>query len=116
MRPWLPRWRSHWPPREGHTWIASIMALADPDTANQALDYVVDLGTAQPSLLVPYLKHTDAIVRERVATAVGFAGNADAEAALSQLTSDGDPSVRRSAETALIRMRVSKQAGTGKRF
>ena len=30
-----------------------IMALADPDTANQALDYVVELGTAQPSVLVP---------------------------------------------------------------
>jgi len=93
-----------------------IMALADPDTANQAIDYLVDLGTAKPSLLLPYLKHTDAIVRERVATAVGFVGNADAEAALSQLTSDGDPSVRRSAETALIRMRVSKQAGTRKPF
>jgi HEAT repeat protein len=93
-----------------------IMALADPDTANQALDYVVDLGSAQPSLLVPYLRHADPIVRERVATAVGFVGNADAEAALSQLTSDGDPSVRRSAERALIRMRVSKQAGTGKPF
>ena len=93
-----------------------IMALADPDTANQAIDYVVELGSAQPSLLVPYLKHADPIVRERVATAMGFVGNADAEAALSQLTSDGDPSVRRAAETALIRMRVSKQAGTRKPF
>ena len=93
-----------------------IMALADPDTGNQAIDYVVDLGSAQPSLLVPYLRHADPIVRERVATAVGFVGNADAEAALSQLTSDGDPSVRRSAERALIRMRVSTQAGTRKPF
>ena len=88
------------------------MALADPDTANQAIDYVVEVGTAQPSALVPYLQHTDPIVRERVATAMGFVGDAGAEAALSQLTSDGNPSVRRAAETALIRMRVSKQAGT----
>jgi HEAT repeat protein len=84
-----------------------IMALTDPDTANQALDYVVELGTAQPAALVPYLKHGDAIVRERVATAMGFIANAD-EAALSQLTTDGDPTVRRAAASALTRMRVSK--------
>ena len=89
-----------------------VMALTDPDTANQAIEYVVELGTAQPSVLVPYLKHTDAIVRERVATAIGFVADAGAEAALSQLTSDGDPSVRRAAETAIIRLRMSKQAGT----
>lgn len=89
-----------------------VMALTDPDTANQAIDYVVELGTAQPSALIPYLKHTDAIVRERVATAMGFVADPGAEAALSQLTSDGDPSVRRAAETAIIRMRLSKQAGT----
>ena len=88
-----------------------VLALADPDTANQALDYVVELGTLQPSVLLPYLKHADAIVRERVATAMGFVGDAGAEAALSQLTSDGSPLVRRAAETALIRMRVSQQAG-----
>jgi HEAT repeat protein len=87
-----------------------IMALTDPDTANQAIDYVVELGLAQPSVLVPYLKHTDAIVRERVATAMGFVTDAGVEAALSQLTSDTNPSVRRAAETALIRTRVSKQA------
>jgi HEAT repeat protein len=88
-----------------------VMALTDPDTTNQAIDYVVELGTAQPSLLVPYLKHADAMVRERVATAMGFVGDADVEAALSQLTSDGNPSVRRAAESAIIRMRASKQAG-----
>ena len=88
-----------------------VLALVDPDTANQAMDYVVELGSAQPSALVPYLQHADPIVRERVATAMGFVADADAEAALSQLTSDGDPSVRRAAEAALIRMRVSKQAG-----
>ena len=93
-----------------------VMALADPDTANQALDYVVELGTAKPSLLIPYLKHADAIVRERVATAMGFVTDAGVEAALSQLTTDGDPSVRRAAETAIIRMRVNKQAGTPKPF
>ena len=89
-----------------------VMALTDPDTANQAIDYVVELGSAQPSTLVRYLQHTDPLVRERVATAIGFVGDAGAEAAVSQLTTDGNPSVRRAAEKALIRMRVSKQAGT----
>jgi HEAT repeat protein len=89
-----------------------VLALTDHDTANQALDYVVELGSAQPSALLPYLKHSDPIVRERVATAIGFVGDAGSEPALSQLTSDGSPAVRRAAETALIRMRVSKQPVT----
>jgi HEAT repeat protein len=86
-----------------------IMALVDPDTVNQALDYVVELGTARPSALVPYLKNSDAIVRERVAMAMGFVADAGVEAALSELTTDGDPSVRRAAETALIRTRTHKR-------
>jgi HEAT repeat protein len=86
-----------------------VLALTDDDTANQALDYIIDLGTAKPSVLVPYLKHTDALVRERIATAIGFVGDAGSEPALSQLTSDGNPSVRRAAETALVRMRVNRQ-------
>ena len=89
-----------------------VLALADHDTANQAMDYVVEVGIAQPGVLIPYLRHADPIVRERVATAMGFVGDATAEPALSQLTSDGDPSVRRAAQAALIRMRTIKQGAT----
>jgi len=89
-----------------------VLALADHDTANQAMEYVVEVGVAQPGVLIPYLRHTDPIVRERVATAMGFVGEAAAEPALSQLTSDGDPSVRRAAQAALIRMRTIKQGAT----
>jgi HEAT repeat protein len=85
-----------------------VLALADNDTANQVMDYVVELGIAQPAALAPYLKHSDPIVRERVATAMGFVGDAGTEAALSSLTSDGDPSVRRAAEASLLRMRAIK--------
>jgi HEAT repeat protein len=88
-----------------------VLALTDRDTATQALDYLVELGTAKPSTLVPYLQHADPLVREGVATAMGFVADASAEAALSQLTSDSDPTVRRAASTALIRMRANKQAG-----
>lgn len=87
-----------------------VQALADHDTANQALEYVVELGRAQPAALVPYLQHPDPIVRERVATAMGFVADAGAEAALSKLTSDGTPSVGRAAEVALIRLRLSRPA------
>jgi HEAT repeat protein len=88
-----------------------VMALVDADTANQALDYIVELGTARPAVLVPYLKNSDAMVRERVAMAMGFVADPGIEAALTELTTDGNPSVRRAADTALIRMRTSKQAG-----
>lgn len=87
------------------------LALTDRDTATQALDYLVELGTAQPSTLLPYLQHADPLVREGVATAMGFVADASAESGLSQLTSDSDPSVRRAASTALVRMRANKQSG-----
>jgi HEAT repeat protein len=87
-----------------------VQALADPDTANQAIEYLVDIGAAQPSALTPFLQHSDPIVRERMATVVGFVGDAGAEAALSQLTTDGSPTVRRAAEVALIRRRGARQA------
>ena len=48
-----------------------VLALADEDTANQVMDYVVELGIAQPPVLLPYLRHADPIVRERVATVTG---------------------------------------------
>jgi HEAT repeat protein len=83
-----------------------VLALADNDTRNQAMDYVVELGIAQPSTLVPYLRHSDPLVRERVAIAMGFIGDAGTDA-LTQLTRDGDPSVRRAAEASLVRRRAS---------
>ena len=87
-----------------------VTALVDSDTANQALEYLVEVGAAHPSALVPYLQHKDPIVRERVAVVTGFVGDASAEAGLTQLTTDGTPSVRRAAEVALIRRRAAKHA------
>jgi HEAT repeat protein len=86
-----------------------VQAVVDDDTANQALEYLVEVGGAQPSGLVPFLQHADPVVRERVAVVAGFVGDASAEAALSQLTTDGNPSVRRAAEVALIRRRANRQ-------
>lgn len=91
-----------------------VQALVDPDTANQALEYLVEIGAAQPAALVPHLQSSDPLVRQRVATAVGFVGGNGADPALNQLTTDGDPSVRRAAEVALIRRRALKQPGSAK--
>jgi HEAT repeat protein len=88
-----------------------ILALADDETANQAIDYVVELGIARPSALTPYLRHTDPIVRGRVATAFGFIADPGSDAALAELTSDGDPTVRRAAEASIVRRRTGQRAG-----
>lgn len=86
-----------------------VQTLADPQLANQANDYVVELGRAQPDALARQLQAPDPVVRARTATAAGFTGGALAEAELSRLTSDGDPSVRRAAEVALLRIRGSRR-------
>ena len=90
-----------------------MQALADRE-ANQAIEYVVELGRAKPDGLAPSLRDRDPIVRARAAIAAGFTGGSAVEAELSRLTTDGDPSVRRAAEVALLRVRTIKQAGTPK--
>jgi HEAT repeat protein len=86
-----------------------VQALADDNTADQALGYLVELGHDHPDVLLPHLQNAVPVVRERVAIAVGFTGGPDAEAALSALTRDGDPAVRRAAEMAIMRMRAPKR-------
>jgi len=86
-----------------------VAALANDDTADQALGYLVELGHDHPELLLPHLQNGVPVVRERVAIAVGFTGGPDAEAALTMLTRDGDPAVRRAAEIAIMRLRSLKR-------
>jgi len=88
-----------------------VQALADPETAGQALEYLVELGRSQPDAIVPYLQHADPVVRERVAMAVGFVGGSGAEAALTRVVSDSNPAVSHAAEVALMRMRLLKTPG-----
>ncbi len=83
-----------------------VQALADRETAGQALEYLVELGHSQPDAIVPHLQHADPVVREQVAMVVGFVGGSGAEAALSRLASDSSPAVSHAAEVALMRMRV----------
>ena len=83
-----------------------VQALANDDTADQAQEYLLELGDAQPGVLLPHLQDPLPAVRERVAMVVGFVGGPNAEAALTTLSRDGDPAVRRAAEMALLRMRT----------
>jgi HEAT repeat protein len=89
-----------------------VQSLSDGDLANQAIEYVVELGRARPDAIPPYLQDRDPTVRARAAIAAGFTGGSLAEAELSRLTTDGDPSVRRAAEVALLRIRTLKRAGS----
>jgi len=87
-----------------------VQSLSDGELANQAMEYVAELGRARSDALAPYLQDRDPVVRARAAIAAGFSSGPRTEAELSRLTSDGDPSVRRAAEVALMRMRPLKPA------
>ena len=88
-----------------------VQSLSDGDLANQAMEYAVELGRARPDALAPYLQDREPVVRARVAIAAGFSGGPRTEAELSRLTSDGDPSVRRASEVAIMRIRTIKRTG-----
>jgi HEAT repeat protein len=88
-----------------------VGGLAQKHMQDQVLEYLVELGRMQPDALVPHAQHAEPAVRERLAIAIGLAGGPQAEATVSRLTSDGDPSVRRAAEAALLRLR-GRKAGT----
>jgi HEAT repeat protein len=91
-----------------------VQAVADRDLADQAMEYLVEMGRAQPDALLPYLSDRDPVVRARVAIATGFVGGPQAEAQLSPLTQDGDPTVRRAADVALLRIRAARQVSTSR--
>lgn len=88
-----------------------VEALANHETAGQALEYLVELGRSQPEAIVPHLQHANPVVREQVAMAVGLFGGPGAEAALARLASDSNPAVSQAADVALMRMRALKTPG-----
>ena len=99
----------------GRPYLDRVMqSLADRDLADQAIEYVVELGRAKPDAIAPYLQSRDPVVRARTAIAAGFTGGPLVEAELSRLTTDGDPSVRRAAEVAVLRIRTIRRAETPK--
>jgi HEAT repeat protein len=91
-----------------------VQSVADPDLTDQAMEYLVELGRARPGALVPHLRDGDPIVRARVAIATGLVGDQRGEPELTRLTTDGDPSVRRAAQVALLRLRPATTSGPTK--
>jgi HEAT repeat protein len=91
-----------------------VQAVADPELADQAMEYLVELGRAHPDALLPHLQDRDPVVRGRVAIAAGLVGSPVAEAELTRLTTDGDPTVRRAAEVASLRLRTVRKQGSSR--
>jgi HEAT repeat protein len=86
-----------------------VEALPNPDTVDQAREYLVELGHVHPETLLPYLQNPNPDVREQIAMIVGVVGGTGAEAALTPLTTDTSEAVRRAAQVALTRLRAPAQ-------
>jgi HEAT repeat protein len=80
-------------------------ALADRDLADQALEYLVEIGPQHASAIAARLGDQNPAVREQIAIALGFIGGQDAVAALAAAANDASPEVRTAASVAQLRMK-----------
>ena len=79
-------------------------ALADRDRSDDALSYLVELGRPIVAAVAARFSDPDPFVRGQIATALGFIGGPEADAALKAATSESDPVVRQRIETAQLRL------------
>ena len=89
-------------------------ALADRDRADDALDYLVELGQPHVEAVAARLSDPNPIVRAQIAIALGFIGGPEAAAALKGASGESDPDVRQRigvAQLRLTRTRVGPAAG-----
>jgi HEAT repeat protein len=82
-----------------------VAALADRDTADQALEYLVELGPKHVKEIAASLQDQNPIVREQIAIALGFIGGQEAAAALNAAASDGNADVQSAVSVAQLRLR-----------
>ncbi|HXW05867.1 MAG TPA: HEAT repeat domain-containing protein [Vicinamibacterales bacterium] len=82
-----------------------IAALADRSLADQALEYLVELGQAHTTAIASGLGDRDPVVREQLAIALGFIGGQEATAALASAASDESADVRAAVSVAQLRLR-----------
>ena len=92
--------------RSGHPAHERIFAaLADRDTTDQVLEYLVELGPKHATEIAAHLQDRNPLVREQVAIALGFIGGQEAEAALNAAVSDENADVRMAVSVAQVRLR-----------
>jgi HEAT repeat protein len=82
-----------------------VAALPSSDLSGQALEYLIELGGNNTALLTARLRDQDALVRQHVATALGFVGGPEASAALAAADTDASIDVRNAIQIAQLRIR-----------
>jgi HEAT repeat protein len=84
-------------------------ALTDDDVADQALEYLVELGPSHAAEIAARLQDPDPVTRQQIAVILGFTGSPDASAALqAAATTDPSAEVRRAIQVAQLRLRQKK--------
>jgi HEAT repeat protein len=82
-----------------------ITALADRDTADQALEYLVEIGSRHGAEIAAHLRNQNPVIREQIAIALGFIGGQEAVAALSAAAGDENADVQTAVSVAQLRIR-----------
>ena len=83
-----------------------VKALEEDDSAPQAMEYLVELGSAVAKDLVPYLASREDNVRGRVAEILGIVGTADVLPALESSRLDRNEAVARAVAAAIDRIKA----------
>ncbi len=76
----------------------------DRDRADDALEYLVELGQPHVVPIAARLSDPNPIVREQIAVALGFIGGPEAAAALKGATAESDADVQHAIEMAQLRL------------
>lgn len=86
-----------------------VSALADDDSAPQAMDYLIELGPSIEKDLAAFLSSREDNVRGRVAQILGMIGTADALQALESARLDRNEAVARAVAAAIDRIKSRLQ-------
>jgi HEAT repeat protein len=85
-------------------------ALADREVADDAMVYLVELGSAYAPAIAARMSDPNPVVREQIAIILGFVGGPEATAALKAASAESDASVRRAIDVAQFRLTKGPRA------
>jgi len=95
----------------GRNGINSLLdALSDRDKSDDALEYLVELGSPHVDAVAARLSEPTPLVRGQVATALGFIGGPKAVEALQRASGESDPDVKQRISVAQFRLTRTKRA------